>query len=587
MKGYIRHLKKRLQEGLLYEVLGEMKWVFGYSRKYKYAVALYIFLGIFGTGVGLGSGIISKYIIDAVTGYDSTALFPAAIGYVALMLFQVGVNAWSSQVTAQNRIVVNQEIRAEVFEKVLSADWETLSDYHSGDLLNRLNSDVNTVATSVLGWIPTFVTGLVQFFATLGLIVYYDPVMAALALASAPVTLALSRVLLVRMRGHNKKMLEVSSEMMAFNEEAFQNLQYIKAFGLARKYDRLFQDKQEYYKKVQLDYNKFTILTSSLMSIVGMGVTAVCFGWGVYRLWSGVITYGTMTLFLQQAGNLSAAFSSLVNMVPTAVGAATSAGRIMAVTALPEEELTEVEAAAAFKEYARGMGGVTIHARNLKFWYQHGSPVLTDASFYVRPREVVALVGPSGEGKTTLLRILLGLVQTKGGEVWAETGDKRLDISPAARQLFAYVPQGNTMMSGTIRDNLRLLNTEATEEEMWTVLREVCAEEFVRKLPEGLDNYLKERGGGLSEGQLQRLSIARAMLCDAPVLLLDEATSALDVATERKLLRNIMESARNKTCIVTTHRPSVLSMCTRVYQISEQEITQLDEQGIQKIILEF
>lgn len=587
MREYISHLIKRFKEGMLFEVIAEVKWIYGYSMRYKGAIALYIALGILNTLMGLGTGIVSKYIIDAVTGYDSSALLPAAIGYVAMMLFAVGVRAWSDRVTEKNRIVVNQEIRAEVFGRVLSADWEALSEYHSGDLLNRLSSDVNTVASSVLGWIPSFITGLVQFFATLGLIMYYDPVMALLALASAPVTLAMSRVLMRKMRLYNKKMLQVNSEMMAFNEEAFQNLQYIKAFGLKNKYDELFQDKQEYYKEVQLDYNKFNIMTSSVMSIVGMGVTASCFGWGVYRLWSGVITYGTMTLFLQQAGNLSSAFSNLVYMVPTAVGAATAAGRIMAIIDIPPEEEADTEQVSLFKEYSGKMGGVTIRVQNLDFWYKNGSRVLSGVSFYVKPREIVALVGPSGEGKTTTLRVLLGLVSVKGGNVWAESGEKRLPITPAARKLFAYVPQGNTMMSGTIRENLTLLNAEVTEREIWNVLEDVCAEEFVQKLPAGLDTYLKERGGGLSEGQLQRLSIARAMLCDAPVLLLDEATSALDVATERRLLRNVMESTRNKTCIVTTHRPSVLSMCTRVYRISEEEITQMDEQGIRQSMLEF
>ena len=262
MKEYISHVRKRLREGLLFEVLNEMKWIGRYSIRYKGAVMLYILLGIFSTAMGLGTGVVSKYIIDAVTGYDSSALFPAAAGYVAMMLLQVGVSAWSGRVTAKNRIMVNQEIRAEVFGKVLGADWEKLSEYHSGDLLNRLNSDVNTVATSVLGWIPTFITGVVQFFSTLALILYYDPMMALLALASAPVTLAMSRVLMRKMRFHNKKMLEVNSDMMAFNEEAFQNLQYIKAFGLMDKYSGLFHGKQDYYRDVQLDYNKFSIMTS-------------------------------------------------------------------------------------------------------------------------------------------------------------------------------------------------------------------------------------------------------------------------------------------------------------------------------------
>lgn len=587
MRKFILRIRTRLREGMLKEILAEVKWVYQYSLRYKGAIIWYIFMGILSTGMGLGTGIVSKYIIDAVTGYDSKGILPAAVGYILMNLFQIGVSAGSSRISVKIELMVNQEIRADVFQKILQADWQSLSEYHSGDLLNRLNSDVNTVASSVLGWIPNLITGLIQFFATLALILYYDPTMALLALLSAPITLALSRVLMIKMRFHNKKMLEANSEMMAFNEETFQNLQYIKSFGLMEKYNTLFWGKQEKYKETRLNYNKFSIFTSSFMSVVGMIVTSVCFGWGVYRLWSGAITYGTMTLFLQQAGNLSSAFSSLVNMVPTAISAATSAGRIMAVTQLPMENKKISHQAEDFIKYASEKGGITVCAKKLSFEYHHGKKVLQNASFYVNPGEVVALVGPSGEGKTTLLRILLGLVEIQKGQIYAESGKRRLPISSATRALFAYVPQGNTMMSGTIRENLILLNSDVSEEEIWDALRAVCADEFVKKQPDGLDTFLNERGGGLSEGQLQRLSIARALLCPAPVLLLDEATSALDVATEYALLKNIMGSKNRKTCIVTTHRPSVLSMCSRVYQVGKQEVVQLDEEGIQHVMMEY
>ena len=421
MKAYIRHILHKIREGALYEILAEVKWIYRYSIRYKWKIIWYIFLGIFGTGMSLGTGVVSKYIIDAVTGYDSGGLIPAVVGYVAMNLFNIGVSGWSGMISARIRIMVTQEIRADVFSKVMMADWESMAEYHSGDLLNRVNSDVNTVASSVLGWIPNLVTGLVQFLSTLALIVYYDPMMAALALLSAPVTLVMSRFLMSRMRSHNKRMLEVNSEMMSFNEEAFQNLQYIKSFGLMKKYDGLFHDKQEIYKDVQLGYNRFSIITSSFMSVVGMGVTGVCFGWGVYRLWTGAITYGTMTLFLQQAGSLSSAFSTLVNMVPTAIGAATSAGRIMAITRLPMEKLEDTEEAEEFVRHSAAAGGVTLHIEDVYFKYHDGETVLSDASFYVKPGEVVALVGPSGEGKTTMLRILLGLVSAQKGRIWAES----------------------------------------------------------------------------------------------------------------------------------------------------------------------
>lgn len=587
MRKLILRIRTRIREGMLKEILAEVKWIYRYSLRYKGAIVWYIFMGILSTGMGLGTGIVSKYIIDAVTGYDSRGIFPAAVGFLMLNLLQIGISAGSSRISVKIELMVNQEIRTDVFRRILQADWESLSEYHSGDLLNRLNSDVSTVAYSVLGWIPNLITGLVQFLATLALILYYDPTMAVLALLSAPVTLALSRVLMKKMRSHNKRMLEANSAMMAFNEEAFQNLQYIKSFGLMKKYDGLFQGKQEKYREIRLDYNKFSIFTSSFMSVVGMVVTSACFGWGVYRLWSGAITYGTMTLFLQQAGNLSSSFSSLVNMVPTAIGAATSAGRIMAVTQLPMEKEEATQHAEEFIKYATGEGGITVRGEALSFEYHDGKKVLHDASFYVNPGEVVALVGPSGEGKTTLLRILLGLVEIQKGRIFAESGTQRLEISSATRALFAYVPQGNTMMSGSIRENLRLLNSEASETEIWEALKTACADDFVKKQPEGLDSFLNERGGGLSEGQLQRLSIARALLCSAPVLLLDEATSALDAATEHALLRNIMGGRNRKTCIVTTHRPSVLSMCSRVYRVGKQGVEQLDEAGIRRAMLEF
>ena len=243
MKDFFLYVRKRIHEGILHEMLGELKWIYRWSMHYKGAVIWYICLGVFGTGMGLGVGVVSKYIIDAVTGYDSGALLPAVIGYGSMSLFQIGVTAWSGRVSEKIRIMVNQEIRLDVFNKVLMSDWQSLSRFHSGDLLNRLNGDVNTVASSVIGWIPNMVTGLVRFFATLALILYYDPTMAVLALLSAPITLAMSSVVMRKMRFHNQRMLQVSSEVMSFNEEAFQNIPYIKSFGLMKKYDGMLSEK--------------------------------------------------------------------------------------------------------------------------------------------------------------------------------------------------------------------------------------------------------------------------------------------------------------------------------------------------------
>lgn len=538
--------------------------------------------------MSLMASVLSKNIVDVVTGFHTGALAPAAVFYVSMQLARIGINAWTGRISAKIEVKVDQEIRAEVYDKIMEADWQAMSQYHSGDLLNRMDNDVASVSSSVLGWLPDLVTRLVQFLGALGIILYYDPTLAGLALLSAPVTLVVSRTLMGRMRQYSRQVREVSSQVMMFHEESFQNIQVIKSFGLGGLYSRKLRQVQEDYRQVKLAYNKFSVAASALMSLVGTAVSVACFGWGVYRLWGNYITYGTMILFLQMAGSLSASFGALVKLVPSAISAATAAGRIMAVTELPREDRSQDKEAWELLEENRA-DGIRVETRDLVFRYQDGDVVLDGANFYADPGEIVALVGPSGEGKTTMLRLLLGIVRPQAGYV-AVTGQRTgqsLTASASTRPFFAYVPQGNTMFAGTVAENLRVMAQEAGEEDLWRVLDLACAGEFVRKLPQGLDTKLKEGGGSLSSGQVQRLSIARALLADAPVLLLDEATSALDVATERKVLRNVLQAQAHKTVIVTTHRPSVLNICNRVYQIANRRICTLTQEEIRQKIADF
>jgi ABC-type multidrug transport system fused ATPase/permease subunit len=484
---------------------------------------------------------------------------------------------------------VDQEIRAEVYDKIMDADWESMSQYHSGDLLNRVDNDVAAVSSNALNMLPDFITKGLQFLGALVIFLYYDPIMAGLALISAPVTLAVSNVLMKKMRHHNQVMRQISSEAMVFNEESFQNVQVIKSFGLTKLYSQKLRQVQSRHQKAQLDYTRFSVRTSALMSVVGTVVTVICFGWGVYRLWSGHISYGTMTLFLQMSGTLTASFSALVQMVPTAINAATAAGRIMAVTELPREDHTDDEKVARFLRENKA-DGVSVVAQNMDFRYEDQTQqVLQDVIFRAKPGEIVALVGPSGEGKTTMLRLILGIVHPKSGliQIRGGTTGEELPVSASTRRLFAYVPQGNTMFSGTVAENLRMMKQDATDEELYEVLRLACAEKFIRKLPDGVNSPIHENGGGFSQGQIQRLSIARALLADVPVLLLDEATSALDMTTERQILRNIMESQRRRTCIVTTHRPSVLGICNRVYRIAGGSMTKVTEEEVRQLMMDF
>lgn len=580
----IRRLFSKIKDGTLREMLAELAWMTRYGIRYRWEILWYTLLGLLGIGMSLGASVMSKYIIDTVLKVDSVALVPAAVFYVSMQLLRIGINAVTARINARIQVDVEQQIRRDVYEKVMNAQWESISSFHSGDILERLDNDVASVSGSVLGWVPDLVTRIVQFVGTLGVILYYDATLALLALISAPVTILASQSVTRQLRRHSKAMRAASSKVMAFTEESFQNLQSIKSFGLTEGYTQQLDTVHQQLRKEKLNYNRLHVRANTMMSLFGSLVAMSCFGWGIYRLWNEQITYGTLTLFLQLAGTLSGAFSALVRMVPGMIGAATAAGRIMAVTELPMEDRSADPQAEAFLRENRD-AGVAVEVQALSYGYRGRSIVLENVSFRAEPGQVVALVGPSGEGKTTMLRLILGLICPNGGQVVLHgNGGTQLTASASTRRLFAYVPQRSAFFSGTIEENLRLLNPTAAEEELWEALRLTCAERFVKKLPLGLQSPVQEQGGGFSQGQLQRLMLARALLSPAPVLLLDEATSALDMQTERAVLEGLARGHRQRTCIVTTHRTGVLAMCDRVYRVSGGRVEPLDRHRLNEIL---
>ena len=585
---YIKDLIEKIKNGMLKEMYIEGKWIAKYIYKYKWGVVFYIFLGILGTILGLISSVFSKNLIDAVTGHDSENIGVIIATIIGMGLGSIILEAVTGRISAKINIKVGNEIRADIYDKIINTDWESMSSFRSGDLLNRLTDDSSTVASSVLGWLPNLITQVVQFVCILSVVLYYDATMAVIALMSAPITVIVSKSLMLKMRKFNKASREISSEMMAFNEETFQNLQSIKAFNLINVFSNRLRGVQEKAKKVGLEYNKFSIYTYCFMSVVGMIVYYSCFGWGVYRLWTGHITYGTMTLFLQLSSKLSSSFSDLINVVPSAIGATTAAGRIMEVVELPRENIKDDSIVDTMCTNLDD-NGISVKVEDGYFKYLNSEKVVLDnANIEANPSEIIALVGPSGEGKSTMMRILLGLTNLKSGKATLkDENGLNCHISASSRKLMAYVPQEKTMFSGTIAENMRMVKIDATDEEIVNALKDACAYDFVEKLPEGIYSSIGERGLGFSEGQNQRLSIARALLRNSPILLLDEATSALDVDTERRVLKNIMESNKKRTCIVTTHRPSVLNMCDRVYRICQSQVNLVEQGEVEKMAVDF
>lgn len=571
----IRKLRDRLQGATLHDLWVETRWVLHHSKRYRRSIAAYVLLGIASIALSLLSSLSSRELINAIVylqGGGRRVLF-CGVTVVLLAGSTIVLNALVSRFSAKINLRIGNELRAEVFGMFLNTDWESLQQFHSGDLLSRINTDVSNVAGSVLGWIPSLILRLTQFLASLAVILVYDPTMAVLALLSAPVTLLLSRPLVGKMRSFNRDMRAVGSEMTAFQEETLQNIPAIKAFHLVDAFRERLDRVQERYYDTGIAFQRFSILTSSFLSSCGMLVSYLCLGWGAYRLWQGRIDFGTMVLFLQLASYLSSSLSALIHLVPSAIEASVSARRIMSVLELPRERLDHPERA---QRLVREGVPLALSLQGLEFSYQGRAPVLKQLDLQVQPHEMIAIVGPSGSGKTTLFRLLLGLLHPTGGSAVLTGGGEALDVSPSTRCCFAYVPLDNVIFSGTVAETLRLVRPDAPEEALWAALRAACAEDFVRSLPGGLDCPLRERGGSLSEGQNQRLAIARAILADAPILLLDEVTSALDLETEQRVLENIA-ALPGKTCILSTHRPSVLSLCSRVYRLHNAALELLPE----------
>ncbi len=558
----------------LFRSLGkEWKWLLRYASKYRIQIVFYVFIGLLSTAMGLGASIASKYLIDSVVSHNSDTIVKSAATAVALGIAQIFVSAAISRLAGVVGSKISMEIRSGVYEHVTYSKWEDIRKYHSGDLLNRMEGDVGTVSSSIVSFIPNIFTTSAQFLGCLAVVLYYDPTMAIFAFMSAPFLVLSSRLTTKMVRKYNKESREMNGKILSFYSESIQNLQVIKAFDLTRRYVDQMKTNLAIHRKIKLDHDRFTIIMNLCLSLIGLFVAYSCYGWGVYRLWQGAISYGTMTLFLQISGQLTSSFSSLVSLVPGAISIATSAGRIMEITDLSLEENKDSKLAEKI-EKAANEHGLTIVCDNLKYTYPDGDePVVGQASFRVEPGETVAFVGPSGEGKTTLLRLILGLVEPDSGKLTMQTKDgTEINVSESTRRFCAYVPQGNAIFSGTVADNLRIVCPEATDKDLIEALKVADAWDFVSELPLGLNTEISEKGVNFSEGQVQRMSIARAILRDAPIVVMDEATSALDADTEEKVLTNMMKTYPNRARIITTHRPSMLQYCTRIYKIVDNGI---------------
>lgn len=572
----VKVLRKRIQDGTLTEVWQDWKWIFSFSRRRWLSILLYTLFGICSSAIALAAGVASKYLIDCIVAFDRERLMPLAFLMVLSGALSVGLRSLTSRYSAKLGIAMRNDVQATVFDNLLSSRWMEIRQFPTGDLLNRFAADVDTVANCAVSWLPNVIIQLFTVFATLGVVMYYDPVMALIAFASTPVLIFASRRLLRRQRSFNQQLRAVSSGMSTFEEETFRNIDTLKSFGVEEEMSEKLRFWQANHRKIALKYNKFSIQTNLLLTTLGTAVQYLALAYCLWQLWSGKILFGTMVLFLQQRSSLSGAFSSLISQIPAALSGSVAAERIRELTQLQKEPRQG-------RDTITPQGGCAVELNRVCVSYEDNRRVLTDVQLHAASGEIVALVGPSGEGKSTLIRLILGLVPPEAGEGYlVDSRGTRFPLGADTRHLFAYVPQGNTILAGSIADNLRLVNHQVTEEQMIEALKDACAWEFVSQQPRGIHSIIGEGGKGLSEGQAQRIAIARALVRRAPVMLLDEVTSALDYDTERQVLKNLMR--RGVTCIVATHRPSVLALCSEVYRVSDGIVSALSREQIEQLI---
>lgn len=538
-----------------------ISWLWQYTGPYVGKLCVLLLLGLLETFASLVMVQITKDIIDRATVGSSFGRLLA--GYVLLLVGMQGITVLSTLLTALVTEHFSFGIRRQIYEKILHSCWRDVTAYHTGDLMTRLTSDAGSVADGIVGTIPNILQLGLELVLVFLMLFYYSPLLAVFALLVAPVAALCSWWLGKRLKRLQGKVQESESAYRSFLQESLANLLIVKAFtGEDRAVERLTTLRKERFFWV---YRRTGLGTASstVMALAFQGGYLAAFSYGALQLSRQQITYGTMSVFLTLVNRVQAPILGLAQQIPKVIALLTSAGRIMELQKIPEEKQAE--------QLLEGKT-IGVELRGLSFGYTR-EKVLRQADLKIRPGEFAAIVGESGIGKTTLIRILLSFLEAGEGSVDYYNGDGvRQAVNASVRSFIAYVPQGNTLFSGTVRENLRMGREEASEEELWEALRLAAGDKFVQALPEGLDTVIGERGHGLSEGQAQRIAIARAFLRRAPFLILDEATSALDEATEVVVLQGLASLNPKPTCLIVTHRKGILKYCDREICIREGKV---------------
>lgn len=570
--------KKLINIHDLKEFFIKIKWILSHAKP---VIPFLIFTTVISSASSLISvynTLISKSLIDNAIGGNTSQVIKYLIIMISITLGMMLLNPITSLLSTHASTKLNQNIQNKMFEHIEYSSWLEQSKFHSVSLLTRITSDVATISSTLLSTIPNIISILVTLLASFSTLIYLAPSIAIIAIFIGPFLVLVSRYFSKKLKALYKKAQEEDVKYRAFIQESVQNIMIVKTFCMEKiNMDRLIQIQNNKYN-IAMKNTKLSAMTGLAMSLCSNLAYFTIFCWGALNISTGVTTYGTFTAMLQLYGKVQSPFSSLASMFPGLISTIAAAERLMELEEIPLEKSSEKEVIDFINP--------EITFEDVSFEYKKGTKIINDINLTIPYGETIAFVGPSGEGKTTLIRLILALINPSSGKVYLKENNKKDSFNRDYRNLISYVPQGNTLFSGTIEDNLRYGNFEATEEEIYEALKNACALDFVNELENGIKTVIGEKATGISEGQAQRIAIARSFLRKKPILILDEATSALDPETEVKVLKAVKALSHKPTCIIITHRPSALNICHRIIRLEKGHLKQVSKESILEVATE-
>lgn len=543
-----------------YSIRTIVSWLWGAWRGNRLQAILNASIGLLDVAVSLAQVWAVKNAIDVAAGtidgniYVAVAIF----GILILASFALSISAiWVRNILG---IKAQNQMQRQLLDRMLRAEWHGKESRHSGDVLNRLETDVNVVVDFLAETIPNTLSVLALFIGAFWYLFSMDAMLAIVTIAIIPLFILLSKLYVRQMRNLTRTVRNSDSKVQSVLQETIQNRMLIKTLESGDAMVGKLAGTQQELRQNVVRKTTFSVFSNLILNVGFAAGYLVAFLWAAIRLSQHTLTFGGMTAFLQLVNKIQGPARNLTKLVPAFVSVLTAAERLMEL----EEDPMEEQGDSIPMEAPCG-----IRLDNVSYAYDNEEQLtINNLSFDFKPGSCTALLGETGAGKTTIVRMILALLKPKSGNITIYNNKVEEQLSPLLRCNLVYVPQGNTLMSGTIRDNLLLGKPDATEEEMEEALKKSCAE-FVMQLPDGIDTICTEKGGGLSEGQAQRIAIARALLRNRPIMIFDESTSALDPETERQLLANIL-SKKDKTIIFVTHRPAVVEYCDQTLKINKQ-----------------